>query len=107
MDKIKELLANGEFEARLDGCIDAGRVKALAKECGTDLTDEEAQEAVSFLKVRLSDDDLEKVAGGVEKAGNWMPAHGLKTCPRCGVKFLYTGGVFLCPDCIAQTIHVD
>ena len=65
MDKIKELLANREFETKLNGCIDAGKVKELAKEYGTELTNEEAQQAIGMLRIRLADEDLEKVAGGV------------------------------------------
>lgn len=64
MDKIKELLENKDFEVRLSESIDTGKVKSLAKEFGTDLTDEEARKAISLLKVKLSDDDLEEVAGG-------------------------------------------
>jgi hypothetical protein len=64
MDKIKELLANKDLEARLSGCIDADKIKSLAKEYGTELTDEEAQQAIGMLRIRLADEDLEKVAGG-------------------------------------------
>ncbi len=64
MDKFKELLANRELEAKLNDCIDAGKVKELAKEYGIELTDEEAQQAIGMLKIRLSDENLNEVAGG-------------------------------------------
>jgi hypothetical protein len=70
MDKIKELLANKELEAKLNGCIDTGKVKELAKEYGTELTDEEAQQAIGMLEIRLSDESLDKVSGGI-----YVPGH--------------------------------
>ncbi len=94
MDKFKELLANGEFEAKLNGCIDTDKVKALAKEYGTDLTDEEVQQIIGMLKAHLSEDDLVGVAGGTEPQTN---GYGLKSCRICGKTF--HGYINLCYDC--------
>ena len=65
MDKMKELFSDKEFTAKLKNCMDTGKVQALAKEYGTELTVEEAKQAINQLKVQLPDEDLDKVAGGV------------------------------------------
>ena len=95
MDKFKELLANGEFEAKLNGCIDTDKVKALAKEYGTELTDEEAQQVIRLLKVRLSDDDLETVTGGTQEGNSSR-----KRCRVCGRTLVYRED--LCYSCYYQ-----
>lgn len=64
MDKMKELFADKEFAAKLKNCMDTGKVQELAKAYGVKLTAEEAQQAINQLKVRLSDADLDQVAGG-------------------------------------------
>jgi hypothetical protein len=67
MDKILSLLSNKELEAKLNGCMDADKVKALAREYGTELTDEETQQAIDLLEVRLSDEELSNVTGGANQ----------------------------------------
>ena len=119
MDKIEELLNNKELADRLNTCVDAERVRALAAEFGTELTAEEAQQIISLLKFKLTEADLSSVTGGttggaaggatgdatgdakdgtIEKQGN---TYGLKICKICGKSFHggYRWYEPLCYDC--------
>jgi len=64
MDKITEVLNNKKLTDQLNTCVGVEKVKALAAEYGTELTDEEAQEVIRLLKFKLTDEDLGDVTGG-------------------------------------------
>ena len=59
---------NEEMLKKLRGAKSVEDIIAIGKECGKELTDEQAQEIYDKLKAangELSDDDLEGVAGGL------------------------------------------
>lgn len=70
-EKIKALLENKEFAAKLAKCVDVASAKALFAEYGAELAEEQIK---NLLGGELSDEALADVAGG------YIPEqHGVKT----------------------------
>lgn len=70
-------------------CKSAEGLVALAKENNVDLSEESALEIINFMQLksgRLSDDDLDSVAGGGEKNGEMV------ACRKCGTHFTIPWG---------------
>lgn len=88
MNKIQEFLSKPGVVEKLDACEEVEKVKLVAKEYGTDLTDAEAQKIIDKKRICLPDENLEKVVGGV-----WKPHPQTGNATRVGNEPLY------CPYC--------
>ena len=61
---IEKVKGNLDLQQKLKGAADADAFAAIAKEAGFAITAEDVQ-AMQPAKTELSDDDLERVAGGI------------------------------------------
>ena len=61
---IEKLKENSDLQQKLKGAADADAFAAIAKEAGFAVTAEDVQ-SMQTAKTELSDDDLERVAGGI------------------------------------------
>lgn len=68
-EKIKALLENKEFAAKLAGCKDIAAAKVLFMESGVELTEDMLKQLAGG---ELSDDALAAVAGGWNWAKYWQ-----------------------------------
>ena len=68
---IEKVKGNSDLQQKLKGAADADAFAAIAKEAGFAITAEDVQ-SMQTAKTELSDDDLERVAGGICAAtGPW------------------------------------
>lgn len=97
-----------ELNAKFKGCTTADELKAVAKEAGYDLTDEEASDYINKLSKggELSDDELSNVSGGCAKwrngkAYSGTPPHWLIVTAgnSCSLFARWEGKAKLCPNC--------
>ena len=61
---IEKVKGNSDLQQKLKGAADADAFAAIAKEAGFAITAEDVQ-SMQTAKTELSDDDLERVAGGI------------------------------------------
>jgi predicted ribosomally synthesized peptide with nif11-like leader len=71
-EKLKELLSDTELTGKFKECASTDEIRALAKEHDLELTDEDASRVFDMFR-KLSEDDLNKVAGGCQIAPKLVP----------------------------------
>ncbi|MCK5539286.1 MAG: Nif11-like leader peptide family RiPP precursor [Deltaproteobacteria bacterium] len=71
-DFLKKFSKDSDFRTKLESAADDAARQALTKAAGFDFSKAELQEVTGGGSAELSDDDLEKVAGG--SAPDWVGA---------------------------------
>lgn len=102
-DFLEEILKNENFAKKFENIKDFEVLKEKAKSEGYDISKEELEELKAEAKNRMSDEQLDKVAGGVTKdeaeqfCDDFVYGFGLpfKTAGKCGKIVLdFLGGLF-------------